>query len=847
MFVKDKDAEVNKDMRTAQKKQAEKFTALLRSAHIEIKKALEAGNTALAMDLLEQCQAGAIELGETIEAEEGEGFVTVGLVESYCEQLYQTYKQVSIISGVNAHKVLKVLNKSLTQLENSIKNDIPAKREVVFLPYKASMWDSLESVWKAADEDPDCDAYVIPIPYFDRDAEGNFAQMHDESGLYPKYVPITRYGAYDFAKRRPDMIFIHNPYDNNNYVTSVHPAFYSDKLKQYTDNLVYIPYFILGEVDLENEESIKGMAHFVTTPAVVNADKVIVQSENMRQAYVKVMVMVTGEHTRGYWEKKILGLGSPKIDKVLATRKEDVEVPEAWRRVIEKEDGSWKKIIFYNTSVSALLNHNEKMMAKIMDVLQVFKENREDIALLWRPHPLMEATIKSVRPRLWEEYREIVETYRAEGWGIYDDTAEMDRAVALSDAYYGDPSSVVQLCREAGMPVMYQNVEIIYSLSVNFPVWMIDFCINGKEMWFVHGIINALMKCDLNSGKVKSLGKIPNECDIKYGLYYSIHYYNKKLFCVPGSADEFAIYDIEHNRFEKVKIKNSDKFTGKFRKAYVFNDSLYCIPSFYDQFVKFNLKTYEIEYLGNWYQLLGLNDNFNNYIIDTVKINNSCFAALLCDTNIIILYDSELNKFDYIKIGDDNYKYVSIAYYESTLYLYERLSKSLDAYFIDEKKLQRVLIEICDDDFCKMNVINNKYILIEAQERKCTILIDLKDLSWKKEEVKTMKKMSPFIFPYNFGIIEQFNQNNIETYYFDVDKNCLYSNKEQKNGSYLTLKINKEELNINGKEIEELKINLIENELYGLNEFFDGYNYKKIRLNKVESCGMMIFEKAGKI
>ncbi len=460
MFVKDKDIEVNKNMRTAQKKQAEKFTALLRSAHMEIKKALEAGNTALAMDLLEQCQAGAIELGETIEAEEGEGFITVGLVESYCEQLYQTYKQVRIISGVNAHKVQKVLNKSLTQLENSIKNDIPARREVVFLPYKASMWDSLESVWKAADEDPDCDAYVIPIPYFDRDAEGNFAQMHDESGLYPEYVPITRYDAYDFAKRRPDMIFIHNPYDNNNYVTSVHPAFYSDKLKQYTDKLVYIPYFILSEVDLENEEEIKGMAHFVTTPAVVNADKVIVQSENMRQAYVKAMVMVTGEHTRGYWEEKILGLGSPKIDKVMATRKEDVEVPEAWRKVIEKEDGSWKKIIFYNTSVSALLNHNEKMMAKIKDVLQVFKENQEDVALLWRPHPLIDATIKSVRPWLWEEYREIVETYRAEGWGIYDDTADMDRAVALSDGYYGDPSSIVQLYQETGKSILYQNVEV---------------------------------------------------------------------------------------------------------------------------------------------------------------------------------------------------------------------------------------------------------------------------------------------------------------------------------------------------------------------------------------------------
>ena len=97
----------------------------------------------------------------------------------------------------------------------------------------------------------------------------------------------------------------------------------------------------------------------------------------------------------------------------------------------------------------------------IPDVLKVFKENQEEVALLWRPHPLIEATIKSVRVRLWEEYKEIVDTYRAEGWGIYDDTADLDRAIALSDAYYGDASSVVELCKEKGMPVMGQNIEVI--------------------------------------------------------------------------------------------------------------------------------------------------------------------------------------------------------------------------------------------------------------------------------------------------------------------------------------------------------------------------------------------------
>ena len=452
-------------MRKFQKKQAEKFITLVRSAHAEIKKALDAKNSALAMDLLEQCQSGMIELGQTIEAAEGEDCAVIPKLEHYCEQAYQAYEQIRLLSSVNpqvsSHKLTKTLNKSLIQIENGIKNDIPTQIEAVFLPYKASMWDSLESVWQAADEDPDCSAYVIPIPYYDRDPEGNFSQFHYEGDQYPKYVPITKYDEYDFAERHPDMIFIHNPYDNNNYVTSVHPFFYSDKLKEYTDQLVYIPYFVLSDVDLENEESVKKMAHFVTTPGVINADKVIVQSENMRQAYIKVMVMVTGEHTKGYWEEKILGLGSPKMDKALSTHKENVEVPKEWLKVIEKPDGSWKKIIFYNTSVAALLEHNEKMNVKIKNVLQVFKENKEEVALLWRPHPLIEATIKSVRPRLWEEYKGIVDTYQEEGWGIYDDTPDMDRAIALSDGYYGDPSSIVQLCRERGLPVMYQNVEVI--------------------------------------------------------------------------------------------------------------------------------------------------------------------------------------------------------------------------------------------------------------------------------------------------------------------------------------------------------------------------------------------------
>jgi hypothetical protein len=37
----------------------------------------------------------------------------------------------------------------------------------------------------------------------------------------------------------------------------------------------------------------------------------------------------------------------------------------------------------------------------------------------------------------------------------------MDRAVVISDGYYGDFSSVVQVYQQTGKPVMIQNAEIV--------------------------------------------------------------------------------------------------------------------------------------------------------------------------------------------------------------------------------------------------------------------------------------------------------------------------------------------------------------------------------------------------
>ena len=198
-------------MRKFQKKQIEEIISLLEQAQEQFLISIEKKNVTDALQLLSDCQDGAIAIGNMIEESEGEGFVTVKLIEDYCEQLYVLHEMLIANADADVNESYQVLDQLLMQISVSVINDIPTRLEAVFLPYKAAMWDSLESVWQAANEDPDCDTYVIPIPYYDRNPDGSFKEMHYEADLYPSDIPITKYDEYDFGKRRPDMIFIHNP------------------------------------------------------------------------------------------------------------------------------------------------------------------------------------------------------------------------------------------------------------------------------------------------------------------------------------------------------------------------------------------------------------------------------------------------------------------------------------------------------------------------------------------------------------------------------------------------------------------------------------------------------------
>lgn len=474
----------------------------LAEANGEIRRLIERKDWESVLPFLEDCQQSAISVGNAIDRACGsieiennanpgssgdgnEGAEAVHALEAYCESLYKLHEKISQeiafdgysdqqetdFSGENSTRqepnfdalnpILQELDAEIGTCRDDLENNVSTQKEVVFLPYKASMWDALEFAWRKAAKAPGCTALVVPIPYYDRNADTTLGERHYEIDKFPADVPVISCEEYDFAGRHPDAIYIHNPYDEYNRVTCVDPRFFSRNLKQYTDELVYIPYFVLDDPDPNNEEQLKSLSKFAWQPAVVYADRVIVQSEAMRQAYIKICTEKAGPDMQQDWASKIEGTGSPKIEKVKSLKREDFTLPEAWEALIAKPGGGRKKVVFYNTTVSTLLNSNEDLLTKIRNVLAVFYSEREDVVLWWRPHPLMEATLSSMRPELLDEYRGIVSDYKEAGWGIYDDSPDMDRAIAMSDAYYGDMSSIVWLYKYTGKPIMIENCQVL--------------------------------------------------------------------------------------------------------------------------------------------------------------------------------------------------------------------------------------------------------------------------------------------------------------------------------------------------------------------------------------------------
>jgi len=800
----------------------------------EIRKQLEKGETEQVLTLLAECQDGAVHLGEFIEETEGEGFIAVKYIEKYCEVLYLFYNELEQSGTVNADKIYKVLRRQVIEIENSIKSDISEQLEMVFLPYKFSMWDSLESVWKAAEEDPECDAYVVPIPYFEKNAKGELAVEHYEGNQFPENVPVVFYKDFSLSEHEPDVVFIHNPYDQYNYVTSVHPDYYIPELKKYANKVVYIPYYISPEAPPESLEIQKQKEGFVMTIGVMQSDMVFLQSENMKRLYINILEKNIRNVKKDYWEKKIFGLGSPKLDRVHEVKRDDSRLPAKWRSIIYDKTGKRKIVVFYNTSVSDLLN-KENMMEKIHDTLSFFEKNK-DCVLWWRPHPLYESTLVSMRPDLLGIYQKMVEEYKLKGYGIFDKGEDLEWAIAESDGYYGDGSSVVQLYLEVGKPVLYQDTRVKNSVEAeeDIPIWPCAFYVDGDDIWFVHGRINVLMKYSRKEDYTYIIGSVPNE-NMFRELYAEIYKWEDKIYLIPFLAREIAIYHIKEGRFEKIAIRNIDKYgeTGLFGKAYAKGKYLYCVPLLYEAILRIDMETDDVIYIP-------VGEKGKIYVPDVTRAGNQ-LVFINMYTGEIIFFDMDTSDAAIKKSGNPERQFSMIASIDDELYLLDSITGKI--FQMDRKNLiEKEFYKSPYERICLTGVTPDMLLIDSVDSSELQIMNREKKIIYKTENHQSVHKGS-LHSAYNSGIKSSNCINEDAFFYFSRVDYLMYIYNKGKPESYFSIGLkDKESDRLKDMICKTMQAKADENDIYGLREW-TGELGKSEKIDKAHSaCGKKILE-----
>lgn len=415
--------------------------------------AIESAQAEQTMHMIQTSQQLVVDLGTLLEQILGENSSIIHMLERYCEEWYGLYEQIlkgdvesqeSCIGNINA------LEDTWQLISEELEHNIFGRKTALFLPVLAKDWNGLHSMWQAACEDSAYDVYVVPLPYYYKDYDGSPRKVCCDAAEFPEELHVLDHKLLTseyLEILHPEIIIIQNPYDAWNPAISVPEMYYSENIRKYTDQLIYIPPSALEEYTRESYREYFNMRYYVTVPGIVYADRIIVQSENIKQLYVEKLTEFAGEDTRAVWKQRIDAMGLPVMNAIGESEADAVEMS-----VCDSIECSVRrKKVLYGISLGTYMENPIAVQRKIERNLLVFAEYKDQIDLEIQIFPGdMESECRSSIMKFVTSHQEL----------ILRDGKKCP--VKDYDAYYGDPMPLVTEFRQAGKPVMIQKHEFQY-------------------------------------------------------------------------------------------------------------------------------------------------------------------------------------------------------------------------------------------------------------------------------------------------------------------------------------------------------------------------------------------------
>lgn len=283
------------------------------------------------------------------------------------------------------------------------------KFSIAFLPYKRSMWNSMESVYEECVA-AGAEAYIIPLPY-QRIVDGKVEKFDTDKDLFKNAHSVLL-----LARKKFDFVVIHYPYDGKNKVTRMWPEYHTAELRKY-GSVVYIPY------------SCTNMKQLRVQPGIANIDYAFLGSEDEAESFIREWNEI-GIDFFG----RVFGLGSPKMDM-------------ARKNMHEHQQGERFTTLVINSLAPFLYSPFEHIRLYENYIMNEFGAGHQ---VIFRPHPLLRQTIRSMRPDVESKYDRFIFWCKSRDLVEVDESEYLEEALAKADFLISDPSSVLEMWISTG-------------------------------------------------------------------------------------------------------------------------------------------------------------------------------------------------------------------------------------------------------------------------------------------------------------------------------------------------------------------------------------------------------------
>ena len=249
--------------------------------------------------------------------------------------------------------------------------------------------------------------------------------------------------------------------------------------------------------------------------------------------------------------------GLVSIDEI-EVKEETKELLPEWIPLTRKADGSCKKVVLSANDTALYAAYGDKALDRLEQRLQIFEQVKDSVLLWWRPHPVMIKVLSQISMDLGERYQSILNRYRKSGWGICDETDNVDRAVEVCDIYYGDMNAIIQPFQNVCKPIMlamtdcgaeweqaaFSNNE---GRKEEFRVFLSasDFVDYGGKIYFANTNYNVLAVINKETRMLEEhIPFIETLSDTSNMHMHCAHVHNK-IYFLPAGVQYLHIYDME--------------------------------------------------------------------------------------------------------------------------------------------------------------------------------------------------------------------------------------------------------------------------------------------------------------